>query len=100
MKGSLTFRQWLMLALTIYAIEVGVFIASELFKNTEYLIYPSVFILILTCLIGPGVIAGTFPPETAEKHPNAALIVRICAYPFCLLSLRLIYIVLHSLGLL
>ena len=100
MKNELRFRQWLLLAVITYAIEVGVFIASELFKNTQYLIYPSVFILIATALIGPSVVAYTLPSEMAEKHPDIALVIRIGIYPFFWFSLRLIYSVLHSVGLL
>ena len=96
----LTFKQWILISLTIYGVMVGAFLASEFFKNVDVILYPSVFFLIAFSLIGPGTIIAALPPSFIVKHPTAAIILRYGMYPFCLLSLRLIYSVLHGMHIL
>jgi len=99
MHKELTFKTWILLCLLIYAILIGAFLASELFKDVDLIQYPSTFFLIGFALIGPGVMIGTLPQSFALEHPSAAIILRVSAYPFCLLSLRLIYMILHQMQL-
>ncbi|MBP0987222.1 MAG: hypothetical protein J6S92_02980 [Oscillospiraceae bacterium] len=100
MKEPISIRQWILISLTIYGVMLGAFLASEFFKDVDAVMYPATFFLLAFAIIGPGIIAGVMPLRFVQRHPTAALVIRVSIYPACLLSLRLLYSALHGMGIL
>lgn len=86
----LTPKQWIGMVIGWFVITFTVFALSEIFKDT-WVIYPSVFILILFSLIGPGVLGATVPPEIVPLGSRLRPILPFLAYIICLVSVRLFY---------
>ena len=87
MRAYLTPKQWIGMVIGWFVITLTAFAMSEVYKDT-WVIYPSVFILILFCLIGPGVLGKLIPPEIVPPDSRLRPVLPFLAYVICLLSVR------------
>ena len=62
-KADWKWSQWSLLAGGWLIVTFILFYLSERFKDIDAVLYPSVFLLILSMLLGPGLIAGMLPPQ-------------------------------------
>ncbi|MBR6420365.1 MAG: hypothetical protein IKS42_08515 [Oscillospiraceae bacterium] len=76
-KADWKWSQWSLLAGGWLIVTFILFYLSERFKDIDAVLYPSVFLLILSMLLGPGLIAGMLPPP---KTPEDAALRRIAPF--------------------
>ncbi len=63
-----TWPQWWMFTLIWFAVCFTLFWFSEVYRDVDAVIYPCVFFLIFSMLLGPGTCAGCMPPPESEEN--------------------------------
>ena len=66
----------------------GVFFLREKFKDVDAVIYPSVFILIFSLLIGPGMIGLLIPLPRNEDYVRLREVSVFVSYFICYMAMR------------
>ncbi len=60
-------RYWVLNVIVWFCMTFGLFVISEKFRDVNWVLYPSVFLLIMSLLLGPGTLALLTPHSENPK---------------------------------
>lgn len=89
---------WCIMAVIWFLGTFGVFFLSEKCKDVDAVMYPSVFILILSMLVGPGMIAMMLPPPKNADQAELRKVAPFISYVVCFLAMRGLSLLCFRLG--
>ena len=95
-----TWKHWGILTAGWFLITFGVFFLSEKFKDVDAVIYPCVFILIFSMLIGPGMIGAMLPLPKTQDGAKLRSIAPFISYVVCFLVMRGLSLLCFRMGIL
>ena len=87
-KYGLSPAKWCIGAVLSLVLSVCAFVNSEIFKNVDWILYPSVLLLMFSFLFLPVLLAATAPKKILGSNPAVRLIFGIALYPFMLFLIR------------
>ena len=79
-QTELTPAKWIGLVLFCCAIGICAFVNSEVFLNTDWIVYPSVLILMVCMLFVPALLGVTAPKKVAGENPAFRFFLVIASY--------------------
>lgn len=86
-------KHWVLMILIWYIVTFGCFFLSEKFNDTDAVMYPAVFIMILFLLIGPGMVGAMCPfPKTAAGAQLRQWVPLVC-YVVGWVSMRILALI-------
>ena len=97
-----TWKCWGIFSIGWLVLTEGAFILSEKFRDVDWIMYPSLFIMLLCAAIGPGAIVLLFPPM-AKLDGKPWMITKIpivLGYVVCFLLIRLFSMLFFQLNIL
>lgn len=98
-KTNWSWKCWWLFTTGWFILTAGVLFLSEKFNDIDAILYPSVFILILSMLIGPGTIGILLPLPFTQEALLVRRVAPFISYCVCFFLMRMFYLLCLTLGL-